>query len=179
MCDASGVMFGPCDCGATPTANVASSSPEPAVPPPPSGAPWGATSSPEQRTFWGGAPAPPQPARRRWYGWQTLIADGAGLLISGIGLPLSLSRSTQSLGTGLLVGGGVVQLIGGPIVHWSHRNVGRGFASLGLRIVLPALGVLLGFATRNEGVLILGSGAGSAVAIALDAAVLAREPEAP
>jgi hypothetical protein len=80
--------------------------------------------------------------------------------------------------------------LGGPTVHWAHGNVGTGFASLGLRVGLPLTGALLGAAAADCGSggggefcglgevavgLLLGMGA----AIAIDSAVLAREPVEP
>jgi hypothetical protein len=78
--------------------------------------------------------APPRRSRRpreTWYGWQTLLLDGAS-----IGLMLTKSDAT---------GWGVVGYFFAPsIVHFAHRNVGNGFASIGLRIGLPFVGILLG-----------------------------------
>ena len=48
--------------------------------------------------------------------------------------------STSSLSTLLLVGAVGAYLLGGPIVHWAHHHVARGFESLGLRLVSPAPG---------------------------------------
>jgi hypothetical protein len=62
---------------------------------------------------------------RHWYGWQTLIVDGVGILT----LPV-------------LVGFGVY-LVGAPIVHWAHGRVGLGFADVGMRLGLAVgLGVV-------------------------------------
>lgn len=99
----------------------------------------------------------------RWYGWQTLMVDGAAILIaSDVSVP--------------------IYVLGGPIVHWSHGNVGRGFGSLGLRVGAPLL-LAAAFVSGCDGDgdmgclgealigLLLGSGA----AIAIDAAVIARD----
>jgi hypothetical protein len=79
---------------------------------------------------------------------------------------------------------------GGPTVHWMHEKVGTGFASLGLRVGLPLTGAILGAVVADCGSggggefcgvgevavgLLLGMGA----AIAVDSAVLAREPVEP
>jgi hypothetical protein len=72
------------------------------------------------------APEPPKPARREWYGGQTILAD-------------SLSVSTFVVGSGtssaaLVSTGFLGYMLATPIVHWSHGHVGRGFASLGMRL---------------------------------------------
>ncbi|MDB4942226.1 MAG: hypothetical protein JWP97_1760 [Labilithrix sp.] len=116
----------------------------------------------------------------RWYGWQTLVVDGATLLIGG-----AAAGGSDQLGAGIIVGG---YFLGGPIVHWAHGNVGMGFADLGIRIGAPlVLGVggyyASGGGSHNGGddlgpalVGVLGTVIGVASAIAIDAAVLAREP---
>ena len=74
-------------------------------------------------------------------------------------------------------------VMGAPIVHAAHGNWGRAFGSLGLRVAAPILGAFLGAAMEDcsggdfcgaaGGVVGLAVGAGTA--IALDAAVIARE----
>ena len=61
--------------------------------------------------------------RRRWYGWQTLITDGAALAVVGsdtgeVALPAVLAAYE----------------FGAPIVHFAHGHVGKGLASLGMRL---------------------------------------------
>ena len=120
---------------------------------------------------------------KRWYGYQTLIADS---LAVGFGFS---ARSFDSAGVGLSVG---TYLLGAPLVHLAHGKPGMFAASLGSRIVSPALGGATGYAI---GVGIAGCGgghycgtpmAGAAVgflsgwlaASALDAALFAREAKA-
>ena len=100
----------------------------------------------------------------RWYGWQTLMVDGAAILIaSDVSVP--------------------IYVLGGPIVHWSHGNVGRGFGSLGLRVGAPLLlaAAFVGGCDGNGDVGCLGLGAlmglllGAGAAIAIDAAAIARD----
>jgi hypothetical protein len=81
-----------------------------------------------------------EPAGYRWYGWQIIITDSAGSLLSAIG-----ALTPGGAGIALGVTGGAVAFLGGPIVHWAHGHVGRGFASMfGLRLGLPVAGALLG-----------------------------------
>ncbi len=113
----------------------------------------------------------------RWYGWQNLIVDG-GVIVGG----LALSAATAEAGGVVLVTG---YFFGGPIVHWSHGQVGRGFASLGIRVAAPLLFAGLGYAVfqrdgsgadlRGLAGAILGFGLGVVSAIVVDAAALAYE----
>jgi hypothetical protein len=117
-------------------------------------------------------PAPTE----RWYGWQTLAADGAG-----IGL-LIYSGSAAFEGTLPIVAGtlGVgTLLLGAPAIHAAHGRWGTGALSLGLRIALPLVGVGIAGASSNScsecgGQLVLGT----LVVLSpiwIDAALLARE----
>ncbi len=106
---------------------------------------------------------------RYWYGWQTLIVDGASLAVAGVGFG---TGNTPTITVGELA-----YTFGAPIVHWTHGNVGFGFASLGLRIA--------GELTTDLGALLAPSGSGVTVsailggvieltAIVLDASVFGR-----
>ena len=95
---------------------------------------------------------------------------------------LALSGATAEAGGVVLVTG---YFFGGPIVHWSHGQVGRGFASLGIRVAAPLLFAGLGYAVfqrngsgedlRGLAGAILGFGLGVVSAIVVDAAALAYE----
>jgi hypothetical protein len=67
------------------------------------------------------------PTEKRWYGWQTLLVDGASVL-------------TIPFGIGI-----VGYFVGGPIVHLAHGHVGKAFGDLGLRVATPLVvgGVML------------------------------------
>ena len=110
-----------------------------------------------------------------WYGWQTLLVDG------GV-----IGASLATRNPWVFMGG---YTLGGPIVHWAHGNVLKGFGSLGIRVVAPLLvGAVYSAAsaanqnqprTGHEGeetvsVAIL---AGGLAAIAFDAAFLARSED--
>jgi len=75
-----------------------------------------------------------------WYGWQTLLVDGAALGVTVGGFWLRPAHQDWSV---VSIAGIGAWAVGAPIVHWSHGRVGVGFASLGFRIALPALGLLL------------------------------------
>lgn len=122
--------------------------------------------------------------RRTWYGWQTLVVDGAAL--SAILLGAAIDGSGRDGGDVALLG-----LLGyelGPgIVHFVHRNPGRGFASFGVRLGMPLTGAFLGasvssncdgFRCEEDGAA-LGFLLGMAGAIAIDAAVFAFDERRP
>jgi hypothetical protein len=121
------------------------------------------------------------PRRHRWYGWQTLIADGSSLVLLLAAATISQNRGSDP---DFLVAAGLLGYEFAPgIVHFAHGNTGRGFASFGLRLGMPLAGAFVGVATASgcddylcetQGAaigLLLGMGG----AIALDAAVFAYE----
>src|SRR6478736_191861 len=116
-----------------------------------------------------------------WYGWQTLLVDGAALGVTIGGFWLRPAHQDWSVVTLAGIGAWAV---GAPIVHWSHGRAGVGFASLGFRIALPALGLLLmstpcSSSECSEGILAASLGLAIIPApIVLDAAWLARERQA-
>jgi len=129
----------------------------------------------------------PLEPRRVWYGWQTLVVDGAAFSTLLIGAAANGSSGGDD--GSALVGIGLLGYEFGPgIVHFVHRNPGRGFASFGVRFGMPLAGAVLGasLASNCDGYQCEGDGAavglllGMAGAIALDAAVFAydsRKPE--
>lgn len=172
--------------GATPVAPPARTSPidhtasegEPLPPPParPRGADGDAWALyPERADPWRDQLPPAVEPRSTWawYGWQNLLVDGAALAL----VPFAEDDTAE-----LVLG---TYLFGGPIVHWSHGNVGRGFASLGLRVGTP---LVLGFALASTcepgggeydclGALATGVLVGAGTAIVLDSIALAWEKE--
>lgn len=106
--------------------------------------------------------------RRIWYGWHTLLVDAAAITVSAIGI----STANE---TAYWIGGGL-QIIGAPIVHWTHGQVGTGFADLGLRILLPLTGALIAWAPNQSATaLTIGAAVGQVAAIIIDASALAFE----
>jgi len=123
--------------------------------------------------------APPPRMVKQWYGWQTLIADGAA-----IGLGFATRGNPW-------VTGAAYSLVP-TVIHFTHGNVGRGFADLGIRVVLPPLatigGGLLGLALAQDpggsgagklNGLLIGAGLGLITgyvgAVTIDAAALSWE----
>lgn len=74
-----------------------------------------------------------------WYGWQTLVLDGATHSVAALAL---FAEATQEIGALIGVVGGLEYLLGGPVVHWAHGHGGRGAASLGLRLATPIVAVV-------------------------------------
>jgi len=118
--------------------------------------------------------------RRRWYGWQTLVADG----ISVSSVLLGAQRSSaDSEGQTFFWLGLLGYEVAPGIVHFVHRNPGRGFASMGIRLGLPLAGVFIGasLASNCNRNLCEADGAGigallgMAGAIAIDAAVFSYD----
>jgi hypothetical protein len=97
-------------------------------------------------------PAPPKPEYEKvWYGYQTLIADGAsaGLFFAGIGTGTSP----------MTVAGYLTFVLATPVIHMVHGNIGPGFGSMGIRLLLPPIGMGVG---ALAGVIIAGTnGSGS------------------
>jgi len=89
---------------------------------------------------------------RRWYGWQTLLADTScgGLVLLSIAVtPQGQGVFSTDLGRVSMFGAAGVYALGAPVVHWAHGNTGTGFASLGLRLALPLAGGALGRASAT------------------------------
>lgn len=123
-------------------------------------------------------------SRRRWYGWQTLIADGATLAtLLGAAAAGSAGKQGDALAAPLSVLGVAGYEFAPGIVHFAHKNPGRGFASFGMRIGLPLAGGFIGASAASgcDGFLCEAGGAaigvlvGVGAAIAIDAAVFAYE----
>ena len=131
------------------------------------------------------APVPiPTPAvheHEHWYGWQTLAVDGAVLVLAVVGASVSDGDQGGAALATLATSGYV---LGGPIVHFAHERVLVGFASMGLRVFTPFVFALVGYGVEDcssgselcgLGGLLIGGSLGILTAIAVDAAVLARE----
>lgn len=120
---------------------------------------------------------PPPSTEKKWYGWQTLLVDGA-VVVTSVAIGASTDAGSAA-GTVYLLG----YALGGPIVHWANGQAGMGFASLGLRVGAPVVTGVLGGAlgaASGDGYAVIGGAAigivaGSIGAIVVDAAVLARK----
>jgi len=112
--------------------------------------------------------ATPATARESlWYGWQILIMDG-------VGSAASLFSLTGSEVPVYIAAGAV--LLGPPIVHWAHREIGSGFASIAVRTLIPGFGAAIGvIAGRSDATTIyVGGGLGYLTAVTIDVALFAR-----
>lgn len=114
------------------------------------------------------ATATAKPAQTRWYGWQTLLFDGAsivGVASGGVAMPVGL----------------IGYFFGGPVVHFAHEHVLKGLGDIGMRLV-GALGGTVAAATYLYGdrgandtpaIVLLAVGAG--IPCVVDAAALSWE----
>lgn len=181
----------PAPAGANPTP----SEPAPRVmPPPASGVAPLAPAKSEQLVKRASVPAPEgdtdgvelsRPQRPRWYGWKTLTSDASAILLTVAALGLEESDvdvDTASLSISALL---AYEFVPG-IIHFTHKNPGRGFGSMGMRLGLPLAGAFLGASVASgcdeygceAGGAALGFLLGIGGAIAIDAAVFAYdEPE--
>lgn len=126
----------------------------------------------------------------RWYGYQTLLADGAALALA---IPAVTSPWGSATQQGFGVASGITYGLGGPIVHLAHGHLDKALLDLGLRAAVPLalgfIGGLIGAAANpcdsTQLLCGLGSGAGASVgalvgvgtAVVIDSSVLAREPK--
>jgi hypothetical protein len=121
--------------------------------------------------------------RRKWYGWQTLTADGASMLLLIAGAVAAENDTLGDSGDTMVTMGLVGYEFAPGIVHFAHGNPGRGFASFGMRLGMPIAGAFLGAATSSgcDGFECEASGAalglllGMGGAIAIDAAIFAYD----
>ncbi|EYF05242.1 hypothetical protein [Chondromyces apiculatus] len=104
---------------------------------------------------------PSEGSERTWYGWQTLIVMGASSAFFVVPF---------ATGDTLLVGVPVMSFVfGGPIVHFAHGRIGRGFGVLGMHFGIATGSALLGAGLACAGGR-CGSGEFSGVAAFLGAA---------
>jgi hypothetical protein len=78
-------------------------------------------------------------AERTWYGWQVAAAGGTGAVILSIGMFTHDAAGTMQKADNLFFFpvGLATYLLGGPIIHWSNDNLGRGALSFGLNVAVP------------------------------------------
>jgi hypothetical protein len=135
---------------------------------------------------------PPQPesssepeVRTRWYGWQTLAADGASaLLFAG-----AMASDGNSVAQDALAYAALFTYLGAsPVIHGAgHRHLDKALGSLTLRVVVPvASGVAAAIVIPCEesygpyipcstAMLAAGILGGAILASGIDAAFLGRE----
>lgn len=114
---------------------------------------------------------------RRWYGWQSLVADGVLAAVMTAGL--SSSTTTGDSGQVVAYGAAGAYLATGPITHLAHGSPGRALGSFALRAATPAslglLGSQLSCGRMDELCTLGGVGIGMLVAVVLDAAFIGHE----
>lgn len=147
----------------------------------------------------------PEVREERWYGWQTITTDGIALTLGTVGLSVGLAsmgsiapcldfdgngcasrgrsadQGGQAIAATLGIGGAATYLLGAPIVHATHGHWDKAGISLGLRALPIALATPL-FASGNDDAPRIGLGVltvGAVAAMAIDAAVIAREDVVP
>jgi hypothetical protein len=127
--------------------------------------------------------------KKEWYGWQTLMADGGALLL-GVA-----AGGSKSDGLGVFAYG--TYLLGPGLIHMAHGNYGVGGGSMGIRLLAPPVGAVLGLAlgaascrSRNLGFdrgnsacilgnTVVGGLVGYVAAVVLDAALFSYERPSP
>ena len=136
---------------------------------------------------------PAAPSKRGWYGWQTLIVFGVSASITLTGLITESAVGTDGAALLAIPFAGAGFVLGGPVVHWAHGNIGRGFGVLGLNIGAPAVtaGLGVGIACASgacsrsgdgAGIflsLVLGGSAGLLAAMIVDVSVLSHGSNTP
>lgn len=136
--------------------------------------------------------AAPNPPKTNWYGWQTLIVDGASIATGAVlASTLEFDPSERPSDRGLIgatwYGLGAVAA---PAVHYAHGNAGVGAGSLSLRVLVPPaagffgfLGTCMGRGDIEHDCVVDGYTGGSLVGLggvaAIDAALLAWDRERP
>jgi hypothetical protein len=99
------------------------------------------------------SPAPPP--RRVWYGWQTLVVDGAA--IGTMGLAFAVKDQNASAGSSLAYLSMATCALGPPLVNVAHGNTRGALRSVAVRVgaplvagfVLGAIGGGIGFAVAS------------------------------
>ncbi len=83
----------------------------------------------------------------RWYGWQILAADVAGIAAGSLlTTTLDFDEAERPPDLGLVAAAWYgVGALGAPAVHYAHGNGGEGAASLGMRLMIPPLSGFFGF----------------------------------
>jgi hypothetical protein len=107
---------------AAPSALPAAAEPEPAELPPPS------------------APLVVTPVVESWYGWETLVVDGASVSL----MTMAAASDNQGAQGPFALGGVVGFSLGAPIVHAAHGRWGIAAADVAMRVGGVFLGGLIG-----------------------------------
>jgi hypothetical protein len=100
----------------------------------------------------------------------------------------------ETIATGFVVAGLGTYALGGPIIHFAHKQPTRGFGSFGLRVGLPLVGISIGVGLAAGcgsgegsewcavGAIIFGgviAGGGALTAMIVDDSILGKAPKNP
>jgi hypothetical protein len=121
-------------------------------------------------------------AEDEWYGWPVLITGGSAAIFVAAAVAADSDDATP-----WLVGAGVASYtLGGPITHWAHGSLEKGFGSLGINVGLAGacglVGALIGAVSADDGDFAglaagllgaaIGLGVGAVGAVAIDTTLL-------
>ncbi len=128
--------------------------------------------------------APAVETTTEWYGWEIMLTDAASLTLLFAGAMLAGDGDAQLLASGAVAAGVGGLALAPAFVHLQHGNPGTAVASIGVRVGLPAAGMLAGYAAscikdEDQEVacplsLLFGVVGGSAAALIIDYALLSR-----
>jgi hypothetical protein len=125
------------------------------------------------------------PDESRWYGWQTLLADGAAV---GTVIAAFSAEANRGGSTSFYVASASAYSLAAPMVHLFHRRPLVALEDVGIRLGAPAVLALVGYGLGQgdhasftppgalEGIAL--GAVGVVSAIVFDAAWLASEPVA-
>lgn len=82
------------------------------------------------------------PTESYWYGWQTATSDAASIAVILAGSAMHAPLLSYAGAGGVL--------FGAPAVHIANGRAGVGFGSLGLRVVLPVMGAVIGYSAAGS-----------------------------
>ena len=82
-------------------------------------------------------PVVPPVGTRRWYGWQTFAADG-------VASAFFLTAVADDYNATLFGFSGVTFALATPTIHATHGNWEVALASVGMRVLLPLMGAIVG-----------------------------------
>ena len=88
-----------------------------------------------------------------WYGPSVLTVYGAGYAAVSVGLLAGKAKpqGIRAIATVTLFAGAGTAILGVPIVHWSHDEVGTGLISLGGQVGAFGTGSLVGYLVAKDG----------------------------
>lgn len=127
-----------------------------------------------------GPGAPPTESQVEVYWSRLLVPDAIATSLLVVGFAALSGEEPAPGGAVLALAGAVTYALGAPLVHGARNNNGPAFASLGLRVALPAASAWLAGRTGDDDDetnrrIRLGLFAGMLTAVVIDHALLARQ----